>query len=170
MASRRTSIVVSFLFTVFGGPGFVLVYLPWWMTHFQIPKEEPAWQEVIAGAMIAAGLIPLSASIFRFIAVGRGTLVPAVPTERLVVSGLYRYVRNPMYLGALTTVAGETVLFATRQMVNYLIVVFILMHLFVILYEEPTLAHRYLEDYPRYKRNVPRWLPRLTPWNDGGKE
>lgn len=140
------------------------------MTHFQVPKEEPAWQELIAGLMIATGLIPLFASMLRFITEGRGTLVPAVPTERLVVSGLYRYVRNPMYVGVLTALAGETALFATRQMLNYLIVVFILMHLFVVLYEEPTLAHRHPEDYSHYKRNVPRWLPRLTPWNDMGNE
>lgn len=166
MASRRTSIAVSILFTVFGGPGFVLVYIPWWMTHFQVPKKVPGWQELIAGAMIAAGLIPLFASMLRFITEGRGTLVPAVPTEHLVVSGLYRYVRNPMYVGVLTTLAGETVLFARRQMMNYLIVVWIMIYLFVIFYEEPTLAHRHPDDYPRYKSNVPRWLPRLTPWND----
>jgi protein-S-isoprenylcysteine O-methyltransferase Ste14 len=170
VASRRTSIVVSVLFTVFGGPGFILVYIPWWMTHFQVPKEEPAWQVLIAAVMIGPGLIPLFASMLRFITEGRGTLVPAVPTERLVVSGLYRYVRNPMYVGVLTTLAGETVLFAAHQMVNYLIVVLILVHLFVVLYEEPTLARRHPEDYPRYKRNVPRWLPRLKPWNDAGNE
>lgn len=166
MASRRTSILVSILFTILGGPGFVLVYLPWWMTHFRVPAEEPLGQKLVAAAMIASGLIPLFTSMLRFITEGRGTLVPAVPTERLVVSGLYRYVRNPMYVGVLTALAGETMLLATRQMVNYLIVVFILMHLFVVLYEEPTLAHRHREDYQRYKRNVPRWLPRITPWND----
>jgi protein-S-isoprenylcysteine O-methyltransferase Ste14 len=170
VASRRTSIVVSLLFTVFGGPGLLLVYIPWWMTHFRFPPHEPVWQELIAGLLIALGLIPLFASMLRFITEGRGTLVPAVPTERLVVSGLYRYVRNPMYVGVLTALAGETVLLWTRQMVNYLIVVFILIHLFVVLYEEPTLTHRHPEDYPRYKNNVPRWLPRLMPWHDTGND
>jgi protein-S-isoprenylcysteine O-methyltransferase Ste14 len=81
-----------------------------------------------------------------------------------VVSGLYRFVRNPMYVGVLTALAGEALLFARRSMVIYWMVVATTIHLFVLLYEERTLSKRYGEEFEEFKRNVPRWLPRLTPW------
>ena len=164
MATLRRSVVVSILFTVFGGPGIVLVYLPFWITRFHIPAGEHVWQTVIAAALILAGLTPLFDSIRQFIYSGRGTPMPAVPTEHLVVSGLYRYVRNPMYVGVLTAVAGEVVLFWSRDMAIYDVLVVLGFHMFVWLYEEPTLARRHPEDYPRYLHQVPHWLPRLTPW------
>jgi Phospholipid methyltransferase len=101
MTSLRINIAVSALFTLFGGPGMVLVVGPWLITHFRLPAEEPLTRIVVAAALIAIGLIPLFDSIIRFVLQGRGTLMPAVPTEHLVVSGLYRYVRNPMYVGVL---------------------------------------------------------------------
>ena len=165
MASFRRSIVVSILFTVFGGPGFLFVYVPYLITRFHIPAGEPMWQRAVAAAMILAGIIPLLASALRFIYAGHGTLVPAVPTERLVVSGLYRHVRNPMYAGGLLALAGEALLFSSRHLVYDLIFFWLAAYLFILVYEEPTLARRYPEDYARYKRNVPRWIPRLSPWD-----
>jgi protein-S-isoprenylcysteine O-methyltransferase Ste14 len=164
VASLRRSVIVSVLFLLFGGPGIGLVYLPWWITRFRIPAGEPVWQTILAAALIVAGLTPLLESIRRFIYVGRGTLVPAVPTEHLVVSGLYRYLRNPMYTGVLAAVAGEALLFRSRSMVVYAALLWLGFHLFVCLYEEPTLARRHPVEYPLYKRHVPRWLPRLAPW------
>jgi protein-S-isoprenylcysteine O-methyltransferase Ste14 len=96
MAALRRNIIVSVLFTILGGPAILLVYLPLWITRFHIPAAEPPWQKLLGAALIFAGLTPLFDSIRRFIYVGRGTLLPNLPTERLVVSGLYRYVRNPM--------------------------------------------------------------------------
>lgn len=91
--------------------------------------------------------------------------MPAVPTERLVVGGLYRFVRNPMYAGVLIALGGEAILFGTWSIAVYCAAVWAIGHLFVMSYEEPTLARRYGEEYSIYKRNVPRWLPRITPWN-----
>lgn len=96
--------------------------------------------------------------------------MPTVPTVRLVASGLYRYARNPMYVGVMTSLCGETLLFETRKMAIYSLSVWLLIHLFVLLYEEPTLAWRHPEDYARYKHSVPRWLPRLSPWSDRGPD
>ncbi|MGA7339214.1 MAG: isoprenylcysteine carboxylmethyltransferase family protein [Terracidiphilus sp.] len=163
MPSKRRSILVSILFVVFGGPGLLLVYLPFWITRFRIAAE-PRWLTILACALIVLGLTPLFESIVRFIRVGRGTLVPNVPTERLVVTGLYRHVRNPMYVGVLTSLAGEALLFEKRGMAVLLAAVWLGMHLFVCLYEEPTLTRRHPADYPDYQRHVPRWLPRFTPW------
>jgi protein-S-isoprenylcysteine O-methyltransferase Ste14 len=167
MASDRRNVIVSILFVVFGGPGIILLYLPLWITRFRIPAGEPVWQMLIAGALIVAGLAPLLESILRFIFVGRGTLVPTQATEHLVVSGLYRYVRNPMYVGVLSVLAGEALLFWNRSLVIEALWVCLFFTLFVLLYEEPTLVRRYPEEYPRYKTHVPRWLPRLTPWSGG---
>jgi protein-S-isoprenylcysteine O-methyltransferase Ste14 len=164
MPSARRSVVVSVLFTLFGGPGLVLVYLPWLFTRFRLPSQQPPAQTIAAILLIVIGLIPLFESIVRFVVKGRGTLVPAVPTERLVISGLYRYVRNPMYVGVITALVGEALLFRSRHMLVYALIVFAIMHLFVCLYEEPRLAGTYGDPYPAYKSAVPRWLPRLSPW------
>ena len=165
MAHLRRNIAISLLFTLFGGPGIVLGYFPWSITRFRVPRDEPLGVTLAAGLLIAAGLVPLLESIIRFIVVGHGTLVPTAPPEHLVVSGLYRYVRNPMYVGVLTVIAGEGLLFWNREIVLYLAAVWLAMHLFVCFYEEPKLARTFPGEYPLYKKDVPRWLPRLTAWN-----
>jgi protein-S-isoprenylcysteine O-methyltransferase Ste14 len=164
MASTRRGVIVSLLFIVFGGPGFVLVYIPYWLTRFRVPVGEPLWQIVLAAALIAAGTAPLFESMKRFVIVGRGTLVPAVPTERLVVSGFYRRMRNPMYTGLLVVLVGEAILFESRDLVLYIAAIWLGTHLFVCFYEEPTLTRRYGVEYLRFKKHVPRWIPRLRPW------
>ena len=164
MATLHRSIAVSALFTLFGGPGIVLVLAPWLITRFRVPSHEPESRIVIAAALIVVGMIPLLESIVRFVIVGRGTLMPLVPTEHLVVSGLYRYVRNPMYVGVLTVLAGEVLLFDSRAMMEYLATVWLAIHLFVCFYEEGKLARTFPDEYRRYKSHVPRWLPRLTAW------
>jgi len=165
MAPLGRNIAISALFTLFGGPGILLFYVPWRITHFRIPDDEPLALAGSAVVLIAAGLVPLLESILRFIVVGRGTLVPTAPPEHLVVTGLYRYVRNPMYVGVLTAIAGEAVLFGRRGMAVHFVVVALAMHLFVRLYEEPKLERTFPLEYPHYRRNVRRWLPRWTPWN-----
>ena len=167
MASNRRSVIVSILFVLFGGPGIVLLYLPLWITHFRVPIGEPLGLRLLAAGLIALGLGPLLDSICRFIYAGRGTLMPNVPTERLVASGLYLRVRNPMYVGDLIVLAGEAMLFQSLAMAIYTIIIAMGFHLFILLDEERTLARRHPADYPLYRANVPRWLPRFTAWNSG---
>jgi protein-S-isoprenylcysteine O-methyltransferase Ste14 len=169
MASLRRNVIVSILFTIFGGPGIVLVYLPFWFTRFRVPADEPWGQIALAGVLIATGVAPLVESARRFIYAGRGTLVPTTPTEHLVGSGFYRHVRNPMYVGVLIALAGEAVLFERRGLILYMAIAWLVTHLFVCFYEEPTLTRRYGDEYLRFKRNVPRWLPRVTAWTGGDK-
>lgn len=161
MASLRRSVVVSVLFTLFGGPGIILVYLPLAITRFRIPASEPAWQKALAAAVIAAGLIPLLESIARFVRVGRGTLMPNVPTERLVATGLYRIVRNPMYVGDLVALVGESLLFQSYGLLLYAAVIWLGFDQFIRRYEEPTLRRRHGEEYTRYCRQVHRWWPKV---------
>ncbi len=167
MRSQSKNVVVSILFFVFGGPAILLVYLPYWLTHFRIPADEPHWEELLAWVLIAAGVAPLLESATRFVRVGKGTLVPTSATEHLVVSGLYRNVRNPMYVGVATCLAAEAILFRSADLGLVLVLALVGFHLFVCLYEERTLTKRYGQEYAEYKRNVPRWLPRLTPWKSG---
>jgi protein-S-isoprenylcysteine O-methyltransferase Ste14 len=163
MRSQKSNALISVLFIVFGGPGIVLVYVPFWITRFRVPQE-PRALVALAAALMLLGLIPLFESIVRFVRVGRGTLVPTAPTARLVVSGLYRFVRNPMYVGVLVTLAGETILFRSEDLLIFLAAGWLAMHLFVCFYEEPSLTRRHPQEYPLYRRHVPRWLARLTPW------
>lgn len=164
MATLRRSIAASVLFTLFGGPGILLVLVPWLLTRFRLPAHLPPARTAFAAVSIAAGLVPLLESTIRFVATGRGSLVPLVPTEHLVVTGFYRFVRNPMYIGVFFTLAGEALLFWDRGLEVELLVISICMHLFVRFYEEQKLSRMFGEDYLLFCRNVPRWIPRLTPW------
>jgi len=161
MASLQRSIIASVLFTLFGGPGMLLLLLPWWLTRLHVV---PGWSATAGWVLIVVGLIPLLESTGRFIIVGRGTLVPTVPTEHLVVSGLYRYVRNPMYLGVGLSLAGEALLFWSSRVLIELTVAVAVMDIFVRFYEEPKLIRTFGREYRLYQRSVGRWLPRITPW------
>ncbi len=168
MRSQRSNVLISALFVVLGGPGIVLVYVPWWITRFRVPPQEPRAQIAVAAGLVLFGLIPLFESIARFVRVGRGTLVPAAPTRHLVVSGLYRYVRNPMYAGVVASLAGETILFRSEGLFLFLASAWLAMHLFVCFYEEPALTRQHPQEYLLYRLHVPRWLPRPTPWRGMG--
>src|SRR5271167_2036432 len=117
MPSQRKNAIISILFIVFGGPAILLVYIPFWITRFRIPANEPRWQLLLACALIAAGIVPLIESTVRFIRISNGTLVPTTATEHLVVSGLYRYARNPMYAGVVASLAAEAALFRSPDLV-----------------------------------------------------
>jgi protein-S-isoprenylcysteine O-methyltransferase Ste14 len=98
-------------------------------------------------------------SFARFALVGRGTPAPIAPTERLVISGLYRHVRNPMYLAVLSIIFGQALLFGSTTLLWYAAVLSLIVHAFVVLYEEPTLRRRYGAEYERYCQAVRRWRP-----------
>ena len=165
MASQRRNAIVSLLFVVFGGPGILLSICRCGLRASAFQPDERLWQTLIAAVLIFAGLTPALESVRRFIYVGRGTLVPVAPPEHLVVTGFYRYVRNPMYAGVLVALTGEAILFWNRGIVIEAALACLGFNLFVRLHEEPSLTRRHPEEYPRYKKSVPRWLPRFTPWN-----
>jgi protein-S-isoprenylcysteine O-methyltransferase Ste14 len=168
MASLRRNVIFSILFVLFGGPGIILFFLPLWITHFHLPACERWWQILLAGVLIAIGLTPALESVHRFVYVGHGTLIPVAPPEHLVVSGFYRYVRNPMYVGVMVALAGEAILFENRSIVIEMLLAYIGFNILIRLHEEPSLTRRYADEYLLYKRNVPRWFPRLSPW--GGRQ
>jgi len=159
--SQSKNFLVSLLFTIFGGPGIIVVYLPAAIARWRIPPSPKLFQ-ALAWMFIVAGLLPLAESIARFIWAGRGTLAPFAPTETLVVSGLYRYVRNPMYVADLAAIAGQAILFRSFSLVVYGLLVGLGLHLFITRYEEPTLRRSFGSSYDAFCMNVPRWIPRFT--------
>ena len=146
-------------------PGVVAGLIPWLITGWRwYDWGGAAWMVVpVARTAIAAGVAFLLHA-FALFAVHRGTPAPIAPTETLVVSGAYRFVRNPMYLAVLTIILGQAMLFGSWWLVLYAVIIFIAVVTFVMGYEEPTLSNTYGEQYAAYRRNVPGWWPRLTPW------
>lgn len=114
-------------------------------------------------ALAAAGV--LLDAFWRFAWVGRGSPAPVLPPESLVISGLYRYVRNPMYLAVVSIILGQAIWLWRWELAAYAAFVALIFHLFVKLYEEPKLRARFGEPYKRYCRHVRRWLPRVKAWD-----
>ena len=119
----------------------------------------------IAGlVLIAAGLWVMTLTISGFIRIGRGTLAPWSPTTKLVTSGMYAYVRNPMILGVLIVLLGEALSILSYSISILAIFFFVINNIWFLVYEEPDLQHKFGDIYKNYKKNVPRWIPRLKPW------
>jgi protein-S-isoprenylcysteine O-methyltransferase Ste14 len=144
-------------------PGVVAGLVPWALTGWE-SDGPPALLRVAGLLLIVAGAGVLLAAFARFVWEGVGTPAPVAPTERLVVGGLYRHVRNPMYLAVGATIAGQALLLGQPVLIAYDALFFAVVWAFVALYEEPTLRARYGAEYEEYARNVPGWIPRLRPW------
>lgn len=141
-------------------PGTVAGYLPWRLRLGAVPITGPA--EFAALFVIAIGIaIYLYTAFWGFALIGGGTPAPIAPTKVLVVKGLHRYVRNPMYIGVALIIAGQAWLFHSWHIVIYLACVLVIANFFVIFYEEPTLRRQFGEEYERYRARVPRWIPRI---------
>jgi protein-S-isoprenylcysteine O-methyltransferase Ste14 len=145
-------------------PGVVAGLVPWLLTGWH-SSDPPALAVAVGVALVAAGVAVLLHSFARFVLEGRGTPAPIAPTERLVVGGLYRYVRNPMYVAVLATILGQALLLWRPVLLGYAAVFWLVVAAFVRGYEEPTLSARYGEQYAAYRRAVPAWWPRLRPWS-----
>jgi protein-S-isoprenylcysteine O-methyltransferase Ste14 len=147
-------------------PGTVAGWIPWWITRWRVPSPAlarlPLW--VSGAVLVAAGVVVLLDSFARFALEGLGTPAPVFPTQHLVVSGLYRYVRNPMYVAVLAVIVGQALIFGSLRLVEYATLAWLAVHVFVVAYEEPTLRASFGAEYEAFCAAVPRWIPRLTPW------
>lgn len=152
-------LVSTAIFTIFV-PGTVAGYIPWRLRQNGVPTTGP--QEWAAICVIAVGIaIYLWTAFWGFALVGGGTPAPIAPTKILVVRGLHRYVRNPMYIGVALVIAGQAWLFHSRHIAIYLVCVLVTVNFFILFYEEPTLKRQFGEEYERYRARVPRWIPRI---------
>lgn len=144
-------------------PGTVVGLIPWLITGWVVPQSSSPIRLVLGAVLIMAGLIPPVHAFVEFVKAG-GTPMPVAPTQRLVVTGFNRFVRNPMYVGLLVAILGQALLFASAWLVLYAAICWVVTASFVRWYEEPTLIRTYGEQYEEYRRNVRAWIPRLTPW------
>lgn len=151
----------SLLWTVLF-PGFFAGYVPWryfGLSGLRLDFGDPI--QLLGLLLVAAGVALLATCIWEFARSGRGTLAPLDPPTVLVVRGLYRYVRNPMYLSVTAIVLGEVLLTQSRALFVYWAVWFLAANLFVLGYEEPALRQRFGASYDDYARRVGRWLPKF---------
>jgi len=162
---RRTSAVLGSLIFLVIAPGFVAGIFPWWITGwvFHSPLLGFRLIRVIVVALIAVGVPMLLDSFARFAVQGLGTPAPVLPTTHLVVTGLYRFVRNPMYVGVSAVIFGQALLFGSVRLLTYGVLIWLAFHLFVLLYEEPKLRSSFDGEYQIFCQNVPRWIPRIRP-------
>jgi protein-S-isoprenylcysteine O-methyltransferase Ste14 len=165
LVSRVSAAVGSLTFLVLA-PGVVAGLIPWlitgWSAHdWWLPLR------VLGALMIAGGLLVLLHAFARFVIDGLGTPAPIAPTERLVIDGPYRYVRNPMYLAVTALIIGQALQLGSPALLLYTAAVAAAFGTFVRAYEEPTLARRYGDEYRAYCHSVPPWWPRRRPWHPG---
>ena len=163
---RTSAIVVSAIFAIIA-PGTVAGIIPWWISRWKIqaPFLNFYGFRVTGIILILASLPVLLDSFARFALQGIGTPALLLPTRHLVVTGLYRYIRNPMYVAVVGLIAGQALLLGNRALLFYAIIVWMAFQIFVLLYEEPVLRKTYTAEYEVFCRNVPRWIPRLSAWN-----
>jgi protein-S-isoprenylcysteine O-methyltransferase Ste14 len=142
-------------------PGTVAGLVPWWLSRWRMQPALLGAPSRVAGALlVAAGLAVLLDSFVRFALRGLGTPAPVLPPRRLVVTGLYRWVRNPMYVAIVSVVAGQGLLLGDGRVLAWAAIVWLGTHLFVLGYEEPALRRRFGAEYDAYRASVPRWIPR----------
>lgn len=165
-AKARVFAALGTAIFLFLAPGTFAAFIPWWMSRWRMHALFPGYTAARAGGIffIAAGSIVVLDAFVRFAVQGIGTPAPVFPTRRLVLSGSYRYARNPMYAAVVSIVLGQALMFGNIQLLVYGLCFWLAAHLFVLIYEEPALRRTFPEAYVIFVANVPRWIPRLTPW------
>jgi protein-S-isoprenylcysteine O-methyltransferase Ste14 len=163
LVSRASAAVGSLTFLVLA-PGVVAGLIPWlitgWSAHeWWVPLR------ALGAALIAGGLLVLLHAFARFVIDGLATPAPTAPTERLVIGGPYRYVRNPMYLAVTASIIGQALLLGSAALLVYAAAIAAAFATLVRAYEEPTLARRYGDEYRAYCQAVSAWRPRRRPWH-----
>jgi protein-S-isoprenylcysteine O-methyltransferase Ste14 len=154
------TLLKTVIFTILA-PGTVTILIPGWL--LSSPMGAASF-DIGAFRYIGIGPILIGASIYLWCAwdftfAGKGTPAPIDPPKELVVRGLYRYVRNPMYVGMVAVLIGETLFFQSLALAAYVGAVLLVFTLFVVLYEEPALTRKFGDSYRRYREAVPRWIP-----------
>lgn len=157
---RVLAIVGSAVFLVIA-PGFVAGLVPWWISHWRIETSFfGIWRSVLLVGYWSRWA-QVACWIRLFAVQGLGTPAPVFPTRHLVVTGLYRFVRNPMYVAVVSTILGQALILGSVEYAGF---VWLLFHVFVLVYEEPTLRGSFGSEYQRFCAAVPRWIPRSTAW------
>lgn len=149
----------NLIFTILQ-PGVVCIGIPWLILNNikELLSKTPSFVFLVACVFMLVGTCILFYSIYLFATIGHGTLSPLDPTKNLVQTGLYKYSRNPMYVGVMLILLSECLLFQNQHLLNYTLAVFILFNIFIIFVEEPRLVREFGQDYANYCKQVRRWL------------
>jgi protein-S-isoprenylcysteine O-methyltransferase Ste14 len=163
--SKAIAVLGSALFFVIA-PLMLAALVPWWITQWEFRRAffDVELTRVLGSVLIIAGVPGLVDSFARFALEGMGTPAPIAPPQKLVVTGLYRYVRNPIYIAVVAVIFGQALLFGDSRLLWYGALFWLYCHIVVVMYEEPTLKQTFGMEYETFLANVPRWIPRLTPW------
>ena len=159
---RRATLGSAVFF--FLAPGAIAGLVPWRLSGWDRPADGLRLTDVVGTMLVGIGLVVVIAAFTQFVREGRGTPAPVAPTEQLVVGGLYRYVRNPMYLAVAAVIGGQALIFQSTAILWWLLAFGLAVFAFVTTYEQPTLREVYGARYEAYCQAVPGWWPRLTPW------
>ena len=167
MSAPATVPILKTLLFIILAPGTVTLWVPYLLLrrYGHWPSAGVGW---LALTLSAVGVLILLSCMRDFAVVGHGTPAPIDPPKLLVVSGPYRFVRNPMYWGVELVLLGEAICFRSMHLAVYAILVGFCVQLFVVFYEEPTLRKKFGTSYQEYCWAVPRWIPRLRPWSREG--
>ena len=149
----------------FVAPGTNAVLVPWLITGWDRPDVGTGVLDVLGICLLALGLAAVIACFSRFVTEGSGTPAPTAPTESLVVGGLYRHVRNPMYIAVAAMIGGQALVFRSTGVLWWLLIFMVAVWSFVRAYEEPELAKQFGPSYQRYREAVPGWWPRFTAYS-----
>ena len=162
----RAAAIASAVFFLLS-PGVELVLAPWLLTGFDTADGLPGGPvpRVLGALLVVAGVAVIASAFARFVGEGRGTPSPAAPPARLVVSGAYRHVRNPIYVATAAAIAGEGLLLRQPVLLLAAAAYVAALATWTRLREEPALVERFGADYVRYHGAVPGWIPRLRPWS-----
>jgi protein-S-isoprenylcysteine O-methyltransferase Ste14 len=162
---KATAVFGSALFFIVA-PFMAAGIIPWWISRWELqaPFFLVEFMRAIGVLLIVAGVPGVVDSFARFALQGMGTPAPVAPPQRLVVTGLYRHVRNPMYVSVVAVIFGQALLFGDWRLIIYGTVFWLACHVFVLAYEEPMLQRTFGAEYEAFRANVPRWIPRLKPW------
>jgi protein-S-isoprenylcysteine O-methyltransferase Ste14 len=160
--SRARAAAGSLVFLLIA-PGVVAGLVPWLLTGWD-STDPPVALQAVGAALIAVGSAVLLSAFARFVVDGLGTPAPVAPPSHLVVGGLYRHVRNPMYVAVAATIVGQAALLGRPALLLYALAFMAAVAAFVYGYEQPMLSERFGAEYERYRDNVPAWWPRLRPW------
>ena len=144
-------------------PGVVIGLIPWLLTGWQ--ASTPSWPglvQVVGGVLVVAGVAVVTAEFVRFVREGGGSPAPVAPTSKLVTGGLYRYLRNPMYVAVVSAIIGQALLLSSPVLLAYAAATMATVWAFAHWYEEPTLRRSFGNEYDDYCRRVPGWFPRIS--------
>lgn len=168
-AMRRGTAAIGSVVFFLVAPGLVVGLVPWWLTGWDLRLDWPLAVRIVGLVSLVAGVAVLVQAFVRFVVEGFGTPSPIAPTERLVVGGWYRYVRNPMYVAVVSAIIGQALWFGQPVLLAYAAVIWAAVAAFVRWYEEPHLLQQFGEDYRAYRAAVPGWIPRQRPWDPGSR-